>query len=196
MGFPGGIFGSIAASAGAAADIATELTSFTKFKQRVDELIHDLKGSPAGAQHVGQEALARHQFGGGDGAWGDAAGVFTSYQSVIKDLESLSRLLSDSMDGMGIAVVASHKGYQHIDEHLRDRVKRIHAETTKHYDERPPGDQLYGKDPYAKYEHSGHNSPSGTGHGHHQPPEGQPPADGADKTKGSTGTGGSSGGAI
>ena len=195
MGFPGGIFGSIAASAGAAADIATELTSFTKFKQRVDELIHDLKGSPAGSGHVGQEPVSRHQFGGDGGAWGDASGLFDSYQSVIKDLESLSRLLSDSMDGMGIAVLASHKGYQHIDEHLRDRVKKIHAETKKRYDERPPGDQPYGKDPYTKYDH----------HGGHKPPTGQPPAGGSDAGTGSgtgtesgknPGSGSSTGGAI
>ncbi|MGW4979632.1 hypothetical protein [Streptomyces mirabilis] len=82
---------------------------------------------------MGQEQLARHQFGGGSGAWAEASGVFTSYETVITELESLSKLLSDSMEGMGIAVLASHKGYQNIDLDIRDRMTTISAETTKYY---------------------------------------------------------------
>ncbi|MGJ3559814.1 hypothetical protein ACR6C2_18290 [Streptomyces sp. INA 01156] len=82
---------------------------------------------------MGQEQLARHQFGGGDGAWAEAAGLFTAYETVIGELETLSKLLSDSMEGMNIAVLASHKGYQNIDLDVRDRMAAISAETTKHY---------------------------------------------------------------
>ncbi|MFF6993827.1 hypothetical protein ACFY93_02505 [Streptomyces sp. NPDC008313] len=121
------------AARGAAADLATELSSFTKFQKRVDDLIHDLKGSAAGPGEVGQEPLARHQFGGGDGAWTQATGLFTSYETVITELENLSKLLSDSMEGMNIAVLASHKGYENIDLDVRDRMAAISAETTEHY---------------------------------------------------------------
>jgi hypothetical protein len=34
---------------------------------------------------------------------------------------------------MGIAVMASHKGYQNIDLDIRDRMATISAETTEHY---------------------------------------------------------------
>jgi hypothetical protein len=82
------------------------------FECLVDELIRDLKGSQAGPAKIGQEQLIRHQLGGGDGAWSDAAGMFTAYETVISDLGKLSKLLSDSMEGTGIAVLASHKGYE------------------------------------------------------------------------------------
>ncbi|MET9077027.1 hypothetical protein ABZX95_33880 [Streptomyces sp. NPDC004232] len=117
----------------AVADLATELSSFTKFQKRVDDLIRDLKGSAAGPSKVGQERLVRHQFGGGGAGWAEAAGLFTTYEAVISDLETLSKLLSDSMEGMGIAVLASHKGYQNIDLGIRDRMAAISTETTKHY---------------------------------------------------------------
>ncbi|MFF5299006.1 hypothetical protein ACFY5F_06545 [Streptomyces sp. NPDC013161] len=115
------------------ADVATELSSFTAFRKRVDQLIRDLKGSDAGPGKVGQERLVRHQFGGGDAQWAEAAGLFTAYETVVGELETLSKLLSDSMEGMNIAVLASHKGYRNIDLDLRDRMTAISAETTKHY---------------------------------------------------------------
>ncbi|MFD5494583.1 hypothetical protein ACFWH4_17140 [Streptomyces sp. NPDC127091] len=126
-------FGPAAGALSAQADMAAELSSFTAFRKRVDDLIRDLKGSAAGPGEVGQEQLARHQFGGGDGAWAEAAGLFTAYETVIGELETLSKLLSDSMEGMNIAVLASHKGYQNIDLDVRDRMAAISAETTKHY---------------------------------------------------------------
>ena len=52
---------------------------------------------------------------------------------MITELETLSRLLSDSIEGMGIAVLASHKGYQNIDADVRKRMAAISVETKKHY---------------------------------------------------------------
>ncbi len=52
---------------------------------------------------------------------------------MITELESLSKLLSDSMEGMNIAVLASYKGYQNIDLDVRDRMKAMSVETTKRY---------------------------------------------------------------
>ncbi|MFD9904993.1 hypothetical protein [Streptomyces sp. NPDC059063] len=118
----------------AAADVATELTSFVRFQQRVDELIRDLKGSPAGPGKVGQEQLVRAQFGGGDGAWAEAAGLFGAYETVITELEKLSKTLSDSIEGMGIAVLASHKGYRNVDEDIRDRMAQISAGIAERYE--------------------------------------------------------------
>ena len=127
------VFNMAQAAAGAASEVAAELSSFTTFRTRVEELIRDLKGSAAGPDKVGQEQLVRHQLGGGDGAWAEAAGLHSAYETVIGELETLSKLLSDSMEGMAIAVLASHKGYQNIDLDVRDRMAAISAETTKHY---------------------------------------------------------------
>ncbi len=117
----------------ARADLAAELSSFTDFRRRVDELIRDLKGSPAGPGKVAQDQLVRAEFGGGDGAWAEAAGLYGAYETVITELENLSKLLSDCMEGMSIAVLASHKGYENIDLDVRDRMAAISAETTAHY---------------------------------------------------------------
>ncbi|PZH21029.1 hypothetical protein C1I97_00475 [Streptomyces sp. NTH33] len=128
-----GLSGVAGVAAGAMADVATELSSFTKFRKRVDDLVRDLKGSEAGPGKVGESQLARYQFGGGDGSWAEAAGLYAAYETVISELETLSKLLSDSMEGMGIAVLASHKGYANIDVDVRNRMAAISAETTKHY---------------------------------------------------------------
>ncbi|WP_246562042.1 hypothetical protein [Streptomyces roseirectus] len=117
----------------AQADMATEYASFTGFRTRIDELIRTLKGSSAGPAELAQDQLTRTQFGGGSEGWIEAAGLFTAYQTVITELENLSKLLSDSMEGMGIAVLASHKGYENIDLDIRQRMAAISAETTKEY---------------------------------------------------------------
>ncbi|MFE4249005.1 hypothetical protein ACFRU3_05805 [Streptomyces sp. NPDC056910] len=128
-----GVLGAVGAAQAAVGEVVTELESFSKFQQRVDELIKNLKGSDAGPKKIGQEPLTRHQFGGGSGTWGDAAGLYTSYQTVLTELEHLSQVLSDSIEGMGIAVLASHKTYKGIDTDLRDRMLAISAETKQHY---------------------------------------------------------------
>ncbi|MER6498155.1 hypothetical protein ABT218_01725 [Streptomyces sp. NPDC001455] len=117
----------------AVGDLVTELSSFTKFRDRVDELLRDLKGSPAGPGKVGQDRVARVHFGGDSGEWAEANALHGAYSTVIKELEQLSRLLSDSIEGMSIAVLASHKGYEHVDLDVRDRMLAIQNRTNAHY---------------------------------------------------------------
>ncbi|MEV8230504.1 hypothetical protein AB0P41_31405 [Streptomyces sp. NPDC079167] len=117
----------------AAASLATELTSFTKFRARIDELLRDLKESPAGPGKLAEDPMSRRQFGGGDNRWAEAASLFTSYRTVITELETLSKLLSDCIEGMSIAVLASHNGYANIDEDLRRRMLAISDGVENHY---------------------------------------------------------------
>lgn len=83
-----------AMSPGAAGELVTELSSFTKFRDRVDGLLRDLKTSPAGPGRAGQDATGRDRFGGGKGEWSGADALHGSYSKAIKELEELSRLLS------------------------------------------------------------------------------------------------------
>ncbi|MFF8814070.1 hypothetical protein [Streptomyces pactum] len=117
----------------AVGDLATELTSFTKFQKRVDQIVLDLKGSAAGPGRVGQDRMTRQQLGGGDGAFVEASDLFSSYEKVITELEKLSKVLSDSIEGMGIAVLASHKGYEQLDADVRERMAAIARKTEEHY---------------------------------------------------------------
>ncbi|MFB7308085.1 hypothetical protein [Streptomyces sp. NPDC056192] len=131
---PGGPFGSVVGFAqNAVGELVTELSSFTKFRDRIDELLRDLKASPAGPKKVGEEPMVRTQFGGGHNGWAEAADLFLSYQTVITQLESLSKLLSDSIEGMGIAVLASHKGYENLDVDIRRRMLAINDNAQEHY---------------------------------------------------------------
>ncbi|MCX3058712.1 hypothetical protein [Streptomyces beihaiensis] len=127
------VSGALGAAAGAAMDIVTELTSFTDFRKRIDELIRDLKDSPASAHQMSTDQPTRAHFGGGHGAWGAADGLGSAHAKVISELEKLSKLLSDSIEGMSLAVLASHKGYTNVDQDVRDRLHAITTETTKSY---------------------------------------------------------------
>ncbi|MEV7102808.1 hypothetical protein [Streptomyces atroolivaceus] len=120
-------------TAAAAVELATELTSFKKFRNRIDEILVALKESPADAAQLGQDPMKRAQFGGGDNHWAEAASLFTSYRTVITELETLSRTLSDSIEGMSIAVLASHNGYENLDIDIRRRMLEISDEAKKQY---------------------------------------------------------------
>ncbi|MFC5215125.1 hypothetical protein [Streptomyces coerulescens] len=128
-----GVGGAFRATASAAGDVVTELQSFTKFRDRIDALLRELREGPAGPKQVGQDAMVRASFGGGAGGWGEAAGVFTAYETVISELEKLSGMLTDSIEGMSIAVLASHKGYENVDAETRGRMLAISTGTAKHY---------------------------------------------------------------
>lgn len=117
-----------------ATSVVYDPESMRSFKNRVDELITKLEGSPAGRKKVAAEPLERGQFGGGGGAWTEAAGLFTSYQTVIDQLRQLSGLLSNSLEGMGIAVVASKDGFGQLDDDIRRRMRMIYQNAEEHYD--------------------------------------------------------------
>ncbi|MER5850369.1 hypothetical protein ABT126_25815 [Streptomyces sp. NPDC002012] len=117
----------------AVGELVTELSSFTKFRDRIDGLLRDLKASPAGPGKVGEDAVLREKFGGGKGEWLEADSLHKSYSTVIEELEQLSKLLSDSIEGMGIAVLASHKGYEHVDLDVRHRMLAIQDNTEEHH---------------------------------------------------------------
>ncbi|MFJ9035594.1 hypothetical protein ACIRF8_03245 [Streptomyces sp. NPDC102406] len=119
-------------AAGATADVMTELTSFTKFQKRIDQLIHDLKQSPASAHQVGMDQPTRASYGGASG-WSPADALHTAHTTVVESLEELSKLVSDSIEGMGLAVLASHQGYGNVDADVRDRLNAIHAEAKKNF---------------------------------------------------------------
>ncbi|MER5552785.1 hypothetical protein ABT001_14060 [Streptomyces sp. NPDC002793] len=132
----------------AVASLVTELTSFTKFRNHIEEVLRDLKESPAGPRQLGEDPISRRQFGGGDNRWAEAASLFMSYETVITELESLSKLLSDCIEGMSIAVLASHNGYANIDEDLRRRMLAISDGVEEHYGgEYDPAGQRNGQAP-------------------------------------------------
>ena len=118
------------------ASLGYDPESITSFKNRVDELIKNLKDSPAGSAKLDAEALSRSQFGGGGPGWIEAAGLADAYTTVIDQLKQLSKLLADSLEGMGIAVVASKDGIEQLDDDIRRRMLAIERRAKAHYDSR------------------------------------------------------------
>lgn len=138
LAYPLGVLGGIGAigtvAPQATGDLVTELSSFTKFRERVDELLRDLKASPAGPGKVGEDAMGRERFGGGKGEWQEADGLHGAYSKVVEEMEGLSQLLSDSIEGMSIAVLASQKGYENVDLDVRDRMRAIQGSVIAHHE--------------------------------------------------------------
>ncbi|MCH0540527.1 hypothetical protein I3F58_13280 [Streptomyces sp. MUM 203J] len=108
--------------------------SMVSFKNRVDKLLIELGDSPAAPQKMGADKMSRTHFGGGGGAWAEAAGLFTSYDTVVKQLKQLSQLMADCLEGMGIAVVSAKNGYDGTDGDVRQRMLAIQHNTQRHYD--------------------------------------------------------------
>ncbi|MFE7550651.1 hypothetical protein [Streptomyces gardneri] len=103
--------------------------SMAEFKASIDGLIETLTASEAGKGKVETEPVSRGQFGGGGPAWGEAHGVYDSYNAVIKQLKDLSSLLQDCLEGLGIAVVASKDGFEQMDDDTKQKMINIHQRT-------------------------------------------------------------------
>ncbi|MFH0518804.1 hypothetical protein ACHBTE_16730 [Streptomyces sp. M41] len=128
-----GVGSGLQATVSAVGDVITELQSFTKFRDRIDGLLRDLRESAAGPKQVGQNVVSRANFGGGSDGWAEAANLFGAHETVMTELEKLSKLLTDSIEGMSIAVLASHKGYENVDADVSRRMLAISKDTTEHY---------------------------------------------------------------
>lgn len=118
----------------ALASMLYDAESMVSFKKRVDQLLIDLGDSPAAPKQVGTAHTKRNHFGGGDGAWAEAAGLYASYELVVERLKELSQLMGDCLEGMGIAVVSAKNGYADIDDDIRRRMLAIQTHTQQHYD--------------------------------------------------------------
>ncbi|WP_149181473.1 hypothetical protein [Streptomyces sp. TRM49041] len=116
------------------ASMLYDAESMVSFKKRVDKLLVDLGDSPAAPRQVGTPHIKRADFGGGDLAWSEAAGLFASYEIVVERLKELSQLMGDCLEGMGIAVVSAKNGYGAIDEDIRRRMLAIEHNTQRRYD--------------------------------------------------------------
>ncbi|MEU8619196.1 hypothetical protein [Streptomyces sp. NPDC048623] len=122
--------------------------SMMEFKKGVDELIADLLASPAAPKNMSSDQVVRGQFGGGGAAWIEAHEIFSSYKSVLAELTRLSGLLSDCLEGLGIAVGISKNGMEETDEDIRAKMLAItqrmadaktEADSKAGYDTTPSG---------------------------------------------------------
>lgn len=112
-------------SASGARSVAYNSETMLEFKKGIDELIVMLTESPADPKKMAAEPVTRNQFGGGGAAWAEASGIFNSYDTVLTQLTTLSGVLGDCLEGMGIAVVMSKDGFEQTDDDIKYRMLQI-----------------------------------------------------------------------
>nr|WP_237330808.1 hypothetical protein [Streptomyces sp. BA2] len=91
------------------------------FRRRVNTLLTEFEGSAGGSSEVGGYKLTRGSFSGGGSAFPAADGLYSQYNQVHERLTSLSKMLGDQIDAMGIAVHGADVGFDNLDEDLRQR---------------------------------------------------------------------------
>ncbi|MET9696015.1 hypothetical protein ABZY31_03680 [Streptomyces sp. NPDC006529] len=108
-----------------------EHESMTKYKQRVDALLEQLKDSPADHGKIADGTLGKTDLGHG---FPEADGLYTAYNKVRGELETLSKALGVQIEALGIAVEASRVGYENIDDDIKQRMRKLNAEAQGWYD--------------------------------------------------------------
>ncbi|WP_455353471.1 hypothetical protein [Streptomyces sp. SYSU K217416] len=106
-----------------------EADTLKTFQKRVDGVLAKLIGSEASPGKLADEQMMRTQLGGGERVFAEADALFDAYGNVVEQLKKLSKMLSDSIEGLSIAVHASQAGYENIDEDIRRRMLSLNENT-------------------------------------------------------------------
>ncbi|MFC8128020.1 hypothetical protein [Streptomyces sp. NPDC057302] len=113
------------------ADLKRGLEALKTFRRRVNTLLTEFEGSAGGSSEVGGYKLSRGSFSGEGSAFPAADGLYSQYNQVHERLTSLSRMLGDQIDAMGIAVHGADVGFDNLDEDLRQRFWAVQTEVRR-----------------------------------------------------------------
>ncbi|MEW2417761.1 hypothetical protein AB0953_29140 [Streptomyces sp. NPDC046866] len=133
------LFSGLAASAsGAAAAIraqakalAVDYETLSGYKNVVDELLKKLNDSQADDKKLAHGTLPKGALGKG---FAEADALFKTYETVQTQLENLSKNLAGQIEGLGIAIQTSGKGYAEMDEEQKRRMAQIAKQAKHDYD--------------------------------------------------------------
>ncbi|WP_404959860.1 hypothetical protein [Streptomyces sp. 147326] len=130
-----GLAGPMGALAGAAYSAATaalrvEFDSLSEYKRMVDTLLDDLTGSDADHKKLADGKLPADKLGKG---FPEVDALFKSYDTVITELQKLSKGLAGQIEALGIAVLSAGKGYVGVDEETKRRMTAIAREAEAQY---------------------------------------------------------------
>ncbi|MEV6396446.1 hypothetical protein AB0M39_16970 [Streptomyces sp. NPDC051907] len=107
----------------AAAKMVTEMESMSTFKKEIDKILLELEGSEAAPDKVSADRLEPGHLGKPE--FRESAFLYGTYMVVHDELEKLSKILAQQIDGLSIAVQASQVGYENIDDDIRRRMLRF-----------------------------------------------------------------------
>ncbi|MER7827749.1 hypothetical protein ABTX85_34915 [Streptomyces sp. NPDC096097] len=130
-----GIAGPMGAIAGAAytataAAMRVEFDSLSEYKRMVDKLLDDLTGSDADHKKLADDKLPASKLGKG---FAEVDALFKSYDTVVTELQKLSKGLAGQIEALGIAVLTAGKGYGGVDEETKQRMMAIANTAQKEY---------------------------------------------------------------
>ncbi|MEU8958350.1 hypothetical protein AB0C93_29095 [Streptomyces sp. NPDC048518] len=97
------------------------------FRRRINTLLTEFEGSAGGSSKVGAQKVSRASFSGTGAAFPQADGLYSQYDQVHERLTSLSKMLGDQIEAMGIAVHGADVGFDNIEDDLRQRFWAIQA---------------------------------------------------------------------
>ncbi|ULR53720.1 hypothetical protein [Streptomyces deccanensis] len=119
-------------SAARAANLEASGEALDKFVKRVDAVLHDLETSAGNPTKVGAQTIrATSLSAGADGVFPEADGLYTQYNRVHRELTSLSKTLHLQIEATAIAVQGAHRGFDNLEEELRQRFYAIQGEITE-----------------------------------------------------------------
>ncbi|THC41805.1 hypothetical protein [Streptomyces sp. A1499] len=111
--------GGAAPSSGA--DVKRGLEALKTFRRRINTLLAEFEGSAGSSSKVGAQKVSRTSFSGSGSVFPEADGLYAEYDQVHERLTSLSKMLGDQIDAMGIAVYGADVGFDNLEEDLRQR---------------------------------------------------------------------------
>ncbi|MFD9796071.1 hypothetical protein ACFWXK_34530 [Streptomyces sp. NPDC059070] len=117
-------------------DLGVDGVSLADFKGRMEELLRSLDKSPARHTKIADQRVQPGAYGTGFAA---ADELHKAYDKVRTNLERLTKIFGDQIEGMGIAVHIADKGYGGIDADEAQRYQSIRKETETYY-KSPNGD--------------------------------------------------------
>ncbi|MFD9720439.1 hypothetical protein [Streptomyces sp. NPDC059076] len=118
---------------GSGKDLDVDAEELLKFKDRVDKLLVKLESSPAAPTRMTDGQVPAGDLGVG---FGEATALHGIYQKVHAELQNLSKGLAGQIEGLSIAVHGSTKGYQNIEEDIKERMRTISKDAREAYDRR------------------------------------------------------------
>ncbi|MEU2396069.1 hypothetical protein [Streptomyces sp. NPDC007369] len=110
--------------------LEVDFETLSGYKKKVDELLTKLKGSEAYDKKLAHGTLPEGTLGKG---FAEADALFKTYSTVHEQLENLSKGLAAQIEGLGIAVLTSGKGFEGVDEETKRRMHSIVVQAKEDY---------------------------------------------------------------
>ncbi|WP_406342158.1 hypothetical protein [Streptomyces sp. NBC_00648] len=134
-------------SGGGKPDLGVDGVSLADFKGRMEQLLRSLDQSPARHTKIADQRVQPGSYGKGFAA---ADELHKAYDKVRTNLERLTKIFGDQIEGMGIAVHIADKGYGGIDVDEAHRYQAIRKETETYYESPAAGTKAPDKGPGAQ----------------------------------------------